>query len=47
MPVSIAVFSHALEHAGGYTPEEAKRVVGTLPPDILSYDPNASRVFSE
>jgi hypothetical protein len=35
----VAVFAHALEHAGGYTPEEARRVAGTLLPDMLSYDP--------
>jgi hypothetical protein len=34
----VAVFAHALEHAGGYTPEEARRVAGTLLPDVLSYD---------
>ena len=32
----VAVFAHALEHAGGYTPEEARRVAGTLLPEILS-----------
>jgi hypothetical protein len=35
----IPVFAHALEHAGGYAPEEARRVAGTLLPDVLSYDP--------
>jgi hypothetical protein len=35
----IAVFAHSLEHAGGYTPEEAMRVARTLLPDILPYDP--------
>jgi hypothetical protein len=35
----IAVFAHALEHAGGYAPEEARRVAQTLLPDMLSYDP--------
>src|SRR6267143_341673 len=28
----VAVFAHSLQHAGGYTPEEAKRVAGTLLP---------------
>jgi hypothetical protein len=32
-------FAHMLEHAGGYTPAEARRVAGTLLPDLLSYDP--------
>jgi uncharacterized protein DUF4331 len=31
-------FAHVLEHAGGYPPEEAKRVAGTMLPDILFYD---------
>jgi hypothetical protein len=35
----VANFAHALEHAGGYTPGEAKRVAGTLLPDLMSYDP--------
>jgi hypothetical protein len=34
----IAGFAHALEHTGGYSPAEAKRVAGTLLPDVLSYD---------
>lgn len=36
----IAVFAHSLEHTGGYTPGEAKRVAKMLLPDILFYDPN-------
>src|SRR3984893_5113338 len=28
-------FAHALEHTGGYTPAEAKRVAGTLLPDVM------------
>ena len=35
----VPVFAHSLEHTGGYTPEEATRVAGTLLPDVLSYDP--------
>src|SRR5438045_3615745 len=34
----LAGFAHALEHTGGYTPVEAKRVAGTLVPDVLPYD---------
>jgi hypothetical protein len=34
----VAVFAHALQHAGVYTPEEARRVARTLLPDVLSYD---------
>jgi hypothetical protein len=41
----IAVFAHALEHAGGYAPEEARRVAGTLLPDVLSYDPTRPASF--
>ena len=40
----VAVFAHALEHAGGYTPEEARRVAGTLLPDLLRY--NSTRAAS-
>jgi nuclear transport factor 2 (NTF2) superfamily protein len=41
-----SVFAHSLEHLGGYTPEQARRVAGTLLPEILPYDPtrNLSRV---
>ncbi len=35
----VDVMAHSLEHAGGYSPEEAKRVAGTLLLDILRYDP--------
>jgi hypothetical protein len=35
----IAVFAHSLEHIGGYSSQEARRVAGTLLPDILRFDP--------
>jgi hypothetical protein len=35
----VAGFAHALEHAGGYTPDEASRAAATLPPDVISYEP--------
>ena len=35
----VPVFAHALEHTGGYTPEAATRVAGTLLPDLLRYNP--------
>jgi hypothetical protein len=35
----VAVFAHALEHTGGYGPEEAKRAAQTLLPDLMPYDP--------
>jgi Domain of unknown function (DUF4331) len=34
----VPVFAHALEHTGGYSPEEARRVAAKLLPDILIYD---------
>jgi hypothetical protein len=36
----VPVFAHALEHTGGYAPEEATRVAESLLPDILRYDPS-------
>jgi hypothetical protein len=41
----VAIFAHALEHAGGYAPDEARRVAGTLLPEILSYDPTRPARF--
>src|SRR6476661_3313502 len=41
----IGVFAHALEHTGGYAPEEARLVAGTLLPDMLSYDPRRPASF--
>jgi Domain of unknown function (DUF4331) len=41
----IAVFAHALEHTGGYTPEEATQAARTLLPDVLSYDPTRPASF--
>lgn len=35
----IAVFAHSLQHAGGYTPEDATRAAATLLPDVLPYQP--------
>lgn len=35
----VPVFAHALEHTGGYTPDEAVRVANTLLPDVLPYRP--------
>jgi hypothetical protein len=43
----VATFAHALEHAGGYPPEEARRVAGTLLPDLLSYDPTRPASFPD
>ena len=41
----VATFAHALEHAGGYSPEDAMRVARTLLPDILPYDPTRPASF--
>jgi hypothetical protein len=41
----VPVFAHSLEHTGGYTPEEATRVAGTLLPDILVYDPSRPAAY--
>jgi hypothetical protein len=35
----IPVYAHSLEHAGGYTEEEADRVASALLPDLLHFDP--------
>jgi Domain of unknown function (DUF4331) len=43
----VAAFAHSLEHAGGYTPEEARRVAEKLLPDILSYDPKRPASFPD
>jgi hypothetical protein len=43
----VAIFAHALEHAGGYPPEEATRVARTLLPDLLSYDPMRPASFPD
>jgi hypothetical protein len=36
----VAVYAHALEHAGGYAPDDARRAAEKLLPDILRYDPS-------
>src|SRR5882757_7965290 len=43
----LAAFAHALEHTGGYTPAEAKRVAGTLLPDVMPYDPTRQASFPD
>lgn len=43
----LAAFAHALEHTGGYAPAEAKRVAGTLLPDVLTYDPTRPASFPD
>jgi hypothetical protein len=41
----VAVFAHALEHAGGYAPDAATRVAATLLPEMMSYDPTRPASF--
>jgi hypothetical protein len=41
----VSVFAHALEHSGGYAPEEARRAARTLLPDVLPYDPTRPASF--
>jgi hypothetical protein len=43
----VPVFAHALEHTGGYSPEEAKHVAGKLLPDLLRYDPKCPASFPD
>jgi uncharacterized protein DUF4331 len=43
----VAVFAHALEHTGGYRPDEAERVARTLLPDIMPFDPAQPASFPE
>jgi hypothetical protein len=43
----IALFAHALEHVGGYAPEEAERAAGMLLPDLLRYDPRRPASFPD
>jgi len=43
----VPVFAHALEHTGGYSPEEAKRVAEKLLPDLLRYDPKRPASFPD
>jgi hypothetical protein len=41
----IGVFAHELEHAGGYTRQDATAVARKLLPDILSYNPRKPTRF--
>ena len=43
----IPVFAHALEHIGSYTPEGARRVAGTMLPDLMRYDPTRPALFPD
>ena len=41
----VAVFAHALEHVGGYTPEDARRAAGKLLPEMMPYEPTRPASF--
>ena len=43
----VGAFAHALEHTGGYGPNEAKRVAATLLPDVLLYNPTRPASFPD
>lgn len=43
----VAGIAHSLEHTGGYTPDEARRVAETLLPDILPYDPTQTVAYPD
>jgi hypothetical protein len=43
----VGSFAHVLEHAGGYSPEDAKRVAGLLLPDVLPYDPTQPAAYPQ
>jgi hypothetical protein len=47
LPASCWARLPPLEHAGGYTPEEARRVARTLLPDLLPYDPMRPASFPD
>jgi hypothetical protein len=39
--------AQTLEHAGGYAPEEAKRLAESMLPDVLPYDPIRSVAYPD
>ena len=41
----IPAFAHALEHTGGYAPEQARDIAKTMLPEMLSYDPSRPASF--
>jgi uncharacterized protein DUF4331 len=43
----VPAFAHALEHTGGYMPEKAKQVAGTILPELLFYDPKRPAAFPD
>jgi len=43
----VAIFAHALEHAGGYSPAQAQQVARSLLPDVMPYDPSKPTSFPD
>jgi hypothetical protein len=43
----VAAFAHALEHTGGYTPKQARRVAEIMLPEVLCYDPKRPACFPD
>jgi hypothetical protein len=43
----VGTFAHSLEHIGGFAPAEARRVAGTLLPDLIYYDSSRPASFPE
>src|SRR5438046_10461750 len=43
----VGAFAHSLEHIGGFAPAEARRVAGTLLPDLVYYDSSRPASFPE
>jgi hypothetical protein len=41
----IDVFAHSLQHTGGYSSEDARRVAASLLPDILRFDPTRAASY--
>jgi Domain of unknown function (DUF4331) len=41
----VPMFAHALEHLGGYTPEEAQTTARTLLPDVLPFNPTRPAAY--
>lgn len=41
----IPAFAHSLQHTGGYSEEDARRVAGTLLPDLLRFDPTRPAAY--
>jgi hypothetical protein len=43
----VPAFAHALEHAGGYTPQQATLAAATLLPDILHFEPSRLAAYPD